>query len=81
MILLTVTTHCSSFHNWKFNFYLHHVGMRSKFSEGYSCFFLFKNKSEGSPQWSVPSGWESLACNDHTPAGDTTFHTYSPIIL
>lgn len=61
IILLTITVHCSSIRNWKLIFYLHHAGVSSKFSQGCSCSFLFKNKLEGSPWWSVPSCRESLS--------------------
>lgn len=62
MVLLTITVQCSSIHNCKIIFSLHHVEvMQSKCSQGYSSFFLFKNKLEGSPWWSVLSCWECLS--------------------
>lgn len=67
---MTVTVQCSSIHNCKIIFYLSffiYIWMQSKCSQGYSSFFLFENKLEGSPWWSVLHCWEcpSLVLGTH----------------
>lgn len=65
MILQTVTVHRSSTGNWKFIFHLHDTGRfvsgrtSAQNSQGYSHFFLFKNKI----QKKVPSGLFPVAGN------------------